>query len=72
MKTIIHINKYNIARNIRGAKLPVITVKTYRKRTATNRVRIHGPSDIIYNPRARIKAWVETHAMVEIMDEADT
>ena len=36
MKTVVHVNQHNIKANAKGAELPVITVKDYKKNRKTN------------------------------------
>ena len=40
MKTRIHINQHNIKANTKGAELPVITVKDYKRNRKTNAAEI--------------------------------
>ena len=50
MKTYIHVNQHVIRANKKtGADDPVITVKQGRKNTYCNRVKINGPSEVVYS-----------------------
>ena len=70
MKTRIHVNQHNIKANAKGANLPVLTVKTSKANIKTNRVLIHGPSEVVYSPDKPLscgaKVWIETHADLTI------
>jgi hypothetical protein len=74
MKTIIHVNQNNIKANSKGAKLPVITCKTYKENVYANEVVIYGQdgkeaAKIIYSPNKPLscgaKVWVETYEKIE-------
>jgi hypothetical protein len=69
MKTRVHVNQHKIRSNIKNnLKEPVITVKTSKSNTYANKVRINGPSEIIYSPDKPLscgaKVWIETEAEV--------
>lgn len=71
MKTIIHVNQHIIKKNNKYKdKSPVITVKTYKENTYAHRVKIMGPSVIIYSPDKPLscgaKCWIETYGEVLI------
>ena len=72
MKTQIHINQHNIKANRKGQNLPVITVKDYKQNRYGRRVRINGPSEVVYSPDSPLSCgahcWVETTATVDIID----
>lgn len=72
MKSRIHVNQHNIRANSKGAKLPVLTVKTYKGNTRCNTVEIRGPSKLVYSPDKPLscgaKVWIETDSEV-ITDE---
>jgi len=75
MKTIIHVNQHNIKKNRKdNLNLPVLTVKTYNMNVYTNRVKIHGDSEIVYSPDKPLSCgahvWIETQAEVEVIGEA--
>jgi len=75
MKTIIHVNQHNIKKNRKdNLNLPVLTVKTYKSNIYTNRVKIHGDSEIVYSPDKPLSCgahvWIETQAEVEVIGEA--
>ena len=73
MKTIIHVNKHHIAYNDKHEdKKPVYTIKQGKKTFYGREVIIHGPSKLIYNGTklsCGAKAWIETEAKVEIIDQ---
>ena len=69
MKTIIHVNQHKIKSNSKtGSKDPVLTVKTYKSNTYTNRVKIDGPCTVVYSPDKPLscgaKVWIETQEKV--------
>ena len=71
MKTVVHVNQHKIKSNSKtGSKDPVLTVKTYKSNTYTNRVKINGPCTIVYSPDKPLscgaKVWIETDAEVVI------
>jgi hypothetical protein len=75
MKTIIHVNQHNIKKNRKeNLNLPVLTVKTYKSNIYTNRVKINGPSEIMYSPDKPLSCgahvWIETDSEVEILGES--
>lgn len=64
MKKIIHINQHVIRANKKnGTKHPVITVKTYKSNTYCQRVKIHGPCEVVYSPDKPLscgaRVWIE-------------
>jgi|TARA_B110000238_G_C16103767_1_gene429456 hypothetical protein len=70
MKTVVHVNQHKIKSNSKtGSKDPVLTVKTYKSNTYTNRVKINGPCTIVYSPDKPLscgaKVWIETEEKVE-------
>jgi S-adenosylmethionine hydrolase len=76
MKTRIHVNQHNIKANAKeGAKLPVITAKTYKENKIGNNADIvdaYGNviAKIIYSPDKPLscgaKCWVETTLDVKV------
>jgi hypothetical protein len=49
-KTYIHVNQHKIRTNkTKGTNYPVITVKSGKKNTYCHRVKIHGPSEVVYS-----------------------
>jgi hypothetical protein len=74
MKMQIHINQHVIKANKKHNKRdPVITCKTYKSNDYAHRVKINGPSEIIYSPDKPLscgaKVWVETDdKYVEIVE----
>jgi hypothetical protein len=73
MKTRIHVNQHNIRANLKGADLPVLTVKTYKENVKCNRVAVHGPSTVVYSPDKPLscgaKVWIETESEVTVDEE---
>lgn len=71
MKTKIHVNQHNIRKNMKGAELPVLTVKTYKSNTLCDEVIIHGASRVVYSPENPLscgaRVWVETESEVEVV-----
>jgi hypothetical protein len=70
MKTVVHVNQHKIKSNSKtGSKDPVLTVKTYKSNTYTNRVKINGPCTIVYSPDKPLscgaKVWIETEEKEE-------
>ena len=64
MRAKIHINQHKIRHNAKtGAREPVITVKTYKSNDYASRVRIDGPSEVVYSPEKPLscgaKVWIE-------------
>lgn len=73
MKTIVHINQHVIRANVKkGENNPAITVKTYKSNTYAHRVKINGPSEIVYSPDKPLscgaRVWLETQSEVEILE----
>lgn len=75
MKTYIHVNQHVIRANKKqGSDDPVITVKQGRKNTYCRRVRINGPSEVVYSGNARAllpcgaRVAVVTESPVEILE----
>lgn len=49
-KTYIHVNQHKIRSNrTKGTNEPVITIKSGRKNIYCYRVKIHGPSEVVYS-----------------------
>ena len=74
-KTYIHVNQHVIRANRKNdASDPVITVKQGTKNTYCSRVRILGPSEVIYGGNDRpllscgARVVIATEAEVEIME----
>ena len=64
MKAKVHVNQHRIRSNAKtGAREPVITVKTYKSNEYATRVRINGPSEVVYSPDKPLscgaKVWIE-------------
>lgn len=76
MKKIIHVNRHNIAANKKhGTDKPVFTVKTYKKNTTGQRVRLLDDAGrvlatFVYRPGKPLScgavAWLETALDVEV------
>lgn len=70
----IHVNQTNIKKNIKGAKLPCITVKHKGGNDYGHEVKVLGPSRII-NPTKALacgaRVWIETESDVIITDFRD-
>ena len=67
----IHVNMHHIRYNNKHEdKKPVITVKTSKSNTYGNKVKINGPSKVIYSPDKPLscgaKVWIETKSEVDI------
>ena len=64
-------NQAHVRKNIRGEKVPVLTVKTSKSNTYCDEVNILGPSKVIYSPDKPLscgaRVWVETESEVEIV-----
>ena len=72
MKTIIHVNRNIIQRNAKnGTNEPVCRVQRGSKVFYGHRVKIKGPSEMVYDPehplRCGAKLWIETDSEVEIV-----
>jgi len=64
MKAKVHVNQHRIRSNAKtGSREPVITVKTYKSNEYATRVRINGPSEVVYSPDKPLscgaKVWIE-------------
>lgn len=67
----IHVNQHNIRANAKdGGNRPTITVKTYKSNTLCNRVKINGPSELVYRPNKPLscgaRLWIQTTADIEV------
>jgi hypothetical protein len=74
-KTYIHVNQHVIRANRKnGTDDPVITVKQGSRNTYCSRVRVLGPSEVIYGGNDRpllscgARVVIETEADVEIVE----
>lgn len=76
MKTILHVNQHNIRANSKGANLPVLTVKDYKKNRRCNEAIIKDNNGdivakLIYRPDKPLscgaKVWIETELDVEVV-----
>lgn len=72
MKSIIHVNRQNIAMNSKdGRNRPVFTCKQGRRTIYAREVHINGPSVMIAPGTALscgAKAWIETDSDVSFVD----
>ena len=70
MKTRIHVNQHNIRANSKGADLPVLTVKDYKKNRKCNEV-YFTEGRVVYSPDKPLscgaKVWIETDNPVTII-----
>ena len=76
MKTVIHVNQHIIRANRKhGKDDPPLTVKTYKDRRNAHRVKINGPSEIVYTSDKPLScgahAWVETRSKVEVYENGN-
>lgn len=72
MKTILIVNRNVLAANKKhGRDDPPLTVRTYKGSQLARRVRIDGPSDLVYSPEKPLhcgaRVWIETQSQVEIL-----
>ena len=74
MKTRIHVNQHNIRANLKGADLPVITVKGYKSNRKTNKAEIIDAdggvvASVVYSPNKPLscgaRVWIETSLEVK-------
>ena len=71
-KKIIHVNRQNIAMNIKDdGNRPVFTIKHKGKTRYARNVEIHGPSRLVSGSQLSCGAreWVETHSDITMEDE---
>jgi hypothetical protein len=74
MKTKIHVNQHNIRANLKGADLPVITVKDYKQNRKVNEAKIiydgKVVATVVYSPEKPLscgaRVWVETECEVVV------
>ena len=73
MLTRIHVNQHNIRANIKGADLPVITIKDYKQNRKANIAEVIDSNGqvacrIVYRPDKPLpcgaKVWIETNLEV--------
>ena len=70
----IHVNQHHLRANIKDPETnkPVITVKHGKDNFYGHRVKIDGPSEVIYPHRqlsCGARVWMETYSKVTIIDE---
>jgi hypothetical protein len=70
----IHVNQHVIRANRRdGRNDAPITVKTYNTNVRAHRVRIDGPSELVYSPEKPLscgaRLWVQTESPVVAYDD---
>lgn len=72
-KKIIHVNRQNIAMNIKdGKSRPVYTIKVGGNTRYAREVHIDGPSKLVYTGdrlSCGARAWIETDAEITMVDE---
>jgi len=72
-KTVIHVNQHHIKANVKGADLPVLTVKDYKTNRKCNEVIFKGEGRIVYSPDKPLpcgaRVWIETYNDVEIVGQ---
>lgn len=73
-KTLIHVNMHKVRSNAKtGAREPVITVKGGKRNRYAHRVRIDGPSEVVYSPDKPLdcgaRVWIETESPVALDKE---
>jgi hypothetical protein len=69
MKKRIHVDQHAIRRNkTQGTNDPPISVKTYKSNMKCFRVKITGPSEVVYSPDKPLscgaRLWIETDSEV--------
>ena len=74
VKTIIHVNQHKIKKNAKhGTNDPVLTVKTYKSNIYAHTAKIHGPSQVVYQPEKPLscgaKVWIVTDSNVTVKRE---
>ena len=67
MKKRIPVNQHQVKANAKDdGRRPVFTFKSYNRNRKGNRVEIHGPSRLVYQPDKPLgcgaRAWIETEA----------
>ena len=72
IKTVIHVNQHHIKANAKGASLPVLTVKDYKRNRKCNEVNFTN-GKVIYSPDKPLscgaRVWIETYEPVEIIGD---
>jgi hypothetical protein len=73
VKTIVHVNQHKIKANAKtAARVPVITVKTYKTNDYCNTVKIDGPCEVVYTPDDPLpcgaKVYIVTDSKVECIE----
>lgn len=71
-KTIIHVNRKNMAHNTKhGTNRPIFTVKMGKTNLYGHRVLVDGPVEFVYSPHNPLscgaRAWAQTYANVEVL-----
>jgi hypothetical protein len=73
MKSIIHVNRQNIAMNAKdGILRPVYTIKQGSKTKYAREIEILGPSKMVYDGtqlKCGARAWIETDSPLKLIDE---
>jgi hypothetical protein len=75
MKKYIHVNQHVIRANKKNNENnPVLTIKEGRKNTYCHRVKIHGPSEVVYSGNDKLllpcgaRVAVVTESEIEIIE----
>lgn len=75
MKTYIHVNQHVIRSNKKNNQnKPVLTIKQGRKNTYAHRVKINGPSEVVYSGNDKLllpcgaRVAVVTESEVEVVE----
>lgn len=71
----IRVNQHIIRSNQRHGHYDApIAIKTYRTNVRAHRVKVDGPSELVYSPARPLscgaRLWIETHARVVAYDDA--
>jgi hypothetical protein len=73
MKSIIHVNRQNVAMNAKdGKNRPVYTIKQGGKTIYAEEVFVDGPSHLVYSGEqlaCGARAWIETTAPLRFVNE---
>ena len=72
MKTIVHVNQFEIRRNAKdGGNRPPLTVRTYKDVMRCHEVEFAGKSRIVHRPDKPLscgaRVWIETQGKVKVL-----
>lgn len=71
----IHVNQHVLRKNLKdGEHEPIFTVKCSNRNHYGHRVKINGPSEVMYPGKqlsCGARAWIETTSPVEVWQEVD-